>query len=80
MVCLISQEPAGPSPPAWSRRPTTCNLTNDPGTSIPAAGRPSVYDPRLTINVSEPLVRHPGVGWNGAASPRQPCRAIGLSK
>ncbi len=28
----------------------------------PAAGRPSVYDPRLTINNSERLVRYPGIG------------------
>ncbi|WP_292524591.1 hypothetical protein [Mesorhizobium sp.] len=47
---------------------------------LPAAGQPSVYDPRLTINISEPLERRPGIGWNGAASPRQPRRAIGLGK
>ncbi|OWK21431.1 hypothetical protein AJ88_23495 [Mesorhizobium amorphae CCBAU 01583] len=47
---------------------------------VPTSDQPSVFDPRLTVDISEPLVRGPGIGWNGAASPRQPSRTISLGK
>ena len=79
MVGLISQEPARSSPPAWSCRRTTRELT-EIGDVFLAIGQPSVYSQRPTLNTPEPFVRGPGVRWNSAVSPRQPSRAIGFGK
>ncbi|MER9606484.1 hypothetical protein [Mesorhizobium sp. M0243] len=79
MVGFVSQEPAPSSLKAVSsQNQSSRNL--DSREFILLHAPPSVYSPRLTLNISEPLVRHPGIRRDGAAGPRQPSRAIGLIK
>lgn len=76
MVGFVSQRNCSIEPDGLVSLQNQSSRDLDPREFILLQGPPSVYSPRLTLNISEPLVRHPG----RAAGPRQPSRAIGLGQ